>query len=324
MNAHDVEPFDGLAAMVFGIDADGIVRSVNEAAAAALGRSRADVVGTRFGEFARADTGAVTVFDTADGARLSAVVARSTSAPDGLQWLTAIPVGPPDENQDAKLAALGGLAHHVVHELNQPLSVIRMAIGTTRRRLTAGGEIDAGFIDSKLERMDSQCVRAAAIVECMRVFVPRNRTLNVALEVNRAVENAVAMTAPRFRKLNVEVGLQLGDAVQVLGNEMHIEPALLCVLGEIHDRVAAAGHERPAGVTVRTAAVGSELVEIVLSDAAGPSTADASAPSSVSLGMGRTLAESLAVELGGRLDVSPGDAGMTYRFSLPASRDAGA
>lgn len=325
MNAHDADPFDGIAAMVFGVDADGVVRSVNAAAIEALGRSRADLVGSPFDDFAVPGDGGMTLFATAAGDRVPALVARSGSAGEGVELVTAISVeSPPDDTQDAKLAALGGLAHHVVHELNQPLSVIRMAIGTTRRRLSSGGELDAEFIDAKLERIDTQCVRAAAIVECMRVFVPRNRKLTVSLDVNRAVENAVAMTAPRFRKLNVEIGMELGDAARVVGNEMHIEPALLCVLGEIHDRVAASGGDRSAGVKIRTGTSGNDFVEILLADAAGAPTGDAAWASAMSLGMGRALAESLAVELGGRLDCSPVDDGMHYRFILPASRDAGA
>lgn len=322
MNMPGAGPPDDIAALIFRLDAQRIIRWVNEAAAAALGHSAPDLAGIGFDEIASVDAHGVHVFRTAAGPPLATLVAESPPDAAGCVSITAIPVPPAaDVAQDAKLAALGELAHHVVHELNQPLSVIRMAIGTARRKLSAGGELDADFIDAKLQRIDNQCVRAAAIVESMRVFVPRNHSVRVALDVNRAVDNAVGMTAPKFRKLNAEVTTKFGEPRRVIGNEMHIEPALLCVLGEIHDRVAAARHERPAAVEVRTAPIRDDTVEIVFTDAAGRPRGPVAATTGIALGMGLALARELVGEMGGRLDIEPGESGMIYRFSLPVARD---
>ncbi len=316
---------DELPAMVFQLDAGRRILSVNRAVASQLGFDRASLVGLAFDDIVRDAGAGFHTLDTADGGRRRAVVAHAAPDAKGRSVVTAIMFpAAADAGQDAKLAALGQLAHHVVHELNQPLSVIRMAIGTARRKLSVGDEVDADFIDAKLERIDSQCVRAAAIVEYLRVFVPRNRAIDVQLDVNRAVENAVGMTVPKFRKLNSNLETRLGKACRVMGNEMHIEPALLCVLGEIHDRLQATGGGRPANVDVHTAPVGDDRVEIVVSDSAGARAAAAGeAGSSITLGMGIDLARELVAELGGTLDAIPGESGMTYRISLPVTNAAG-
>ncbi|MFT5484959.1 MAG: PAS domain S-box-containing protein, partial [Halieaceae bacterium] len=71
--------------------------------------------------------------------------------------------------QASKLATLGEMSTSVAHELNQPLNVIRMAAGNSRRKI-ANGTADPEYLNDKLERIEDQTARAAAIIDHMRMF----------------------------------------------------------------------------------------------------------------------------------------------------------
>ena len=71
--------------------------------------------------------------------------------------------------QASKLATLGEMATSVAHELNQPLSIIRMAAESTRRNI-AKGTITNEFLTDKLQYIEDQTARATAIIEHMRMF----------------------------------------------------------------------------------------------------------------------------------------------------------
>jgi C4-dicarboxylate-specific signal transduction histidine kinase len=57
----------------------------------------------------------------------------------------------------------------IAHELNQPLNVIRMAAGNSRRKISKG-TADLEYLNAKLERVEEQTLRAAAIIDHMRMF----------------------------------------------------------------------------------------------------------------------------------------------------------
>ncbi|MFT7674342.1 MAG: PAS domain S-box-containing protein, partial [Gammaproteobacteria bacterium] len=71
--------------------------------------------------------------------------------------------------QSSKLATLGEMATSVAHELNQPLNVIRMAAANGRRKIS-NGTADLEYLNDKLERIEEQTARAAAIIDHMRMF----------------------------------------------------------------------------------------------------------------------------------------------------------
>jgi phosphoglycerate-specific signal transduction histidine kinase len=57
----------------------------------------------------------------------------------------------------------------VAHELNQPLNVIRMAAGNSRRKISKG-TANSEYLNDILDRIEDQTARAAAIIDDMRMF----------------------------------------------------------------------------------------------------------------------------------------------------------
>ncbi len=246
----------------------------------------------------------------------------------GLRVLAGMPVSDRqalrlDAEVSAKLGVLGSLAHHVVHELNQPLSVIRMAAGTTRRKL-AMGDVDAGYLDDRLARIDQQCLKAAAIVDYMRVYVPRDHKSRVLHDIRHCVNNALQLIAPRFRTRNVVVNTALGEEELPLeSNEMQLEPIFLGILDFIEKRTPDGG----AGGVEVTAGHADGSAWISFEDACGPLDEAGMSrlflrsdmPGSSALGMGLSLSRDLAREIGGDLEVGSSGVGLRYVVTLPLS-----
>ncbi|MFP3354535.1 histidine kinase dimerization/phospho-acceptor domain-containing protein, partial [Pseudoalteromonas sp. SIMBA_153] len=67
------------------------------------------------------------------------------------------------------MATLGELATGLVHEINQPLSTMRLALVNTIKRLESG-EVDAEYVTGKLQRIDAQVERVAHLVEHLRTY----------------------------------------------------------------------------------------------------------------------------------------------------------
>lgn len=310
-------------AVVLRVDHSGSISDVNGAVTSVLGFGPEDLVGRPLDELLTEKAGGYVELATGAGGSLHAVAAVNEDGA-GSEWTLVLLPEAIDPGYSVKLRVLGDLAHHVVHEINQPLSVMRMAIGTTRRKLQQSPAPDMAFVDSKLERLDQQCTRAAAITETLRMFVPRDRDRWVRLSVNRAIDNAVRMASPVFRMRNVVLEPALDRECEVMGNEMHLEPALLCVLGHVHGRLAAGDEGAAPRVDIRSRRDGNEI-EIVIEDDAGAGDVDQfdmAKGSPLALGMNLALAHELARELGGRLDIDSTETGTRYGFRFPVAAEA--
>ena len=140
--------------------------------------------------------------------------------------------------QASKLATLGEMATSVAHELNQPLSIIRMAAGNTRRRMsknTAGPE----YLIDKLERIEEQTSRAAAIIDHMRMFGREATEDPELIDPRSAVMNALDLMGEQLRLEGISVVTQLAeDCPSVLGHAIQMEQVVLNLLTNARDAMS--------------------------------------------------------------------------------------
>ncbi|MBT6211715.1 MAG: GAF domain-containing protein, partial [Woeseia sp.] len=92
--------------------------------------------------------------------------------------------------QSSKLATLGEMATSVAHELNQPLNAIRMAAGNSRRKIS-NGTADSEYLNGKLNRIEEQTARAAAIIDHMRMFGRKAEEDPAEVDPRKVVTNAL-------------------------------------------------------------------------------------------------------------------------------------
>ncbi len=299
--------------MVFVVDADDVILSANAAALAGIGAGEALAGQALSALVHRQGSSDLMSFG---GSWQPVLLARSTADAAGRVTVTALAMNDePAQAGGAKQSALASLARHVVHELNQPLSVVRMAVGTLRRRLSTGAALDLAQVDGKLARIDEQCVRAANIVETLRMFVPRDHARRVTLDVNRAVDHAVLMMTPAFRELGLAIEFQPGKVAGVQGHEWQIEPVLVCLFGDL--RAHLSRDRLPRGPLLARTIPGVDAVHIEIVAEGIDGQEPVAASNGLYLGMDLTMARELLAEHLGELEVTAADGHRTYRVTLP-------
>ena len=92
--------------------------------------------------------------------------------------------------QASKLATLGEMATSVAHELNQPLSIIRMAAENSRRKMSREN-VAVEYLTDKLQRIEEQTARAAAIIDHMRMFGREATEEPALIDPRNVVTNAL-------------------------------------------------------------------------------------------------------------------------------------
>jgi signal transduction histidine kinase len=151
--------------------------------------------------------------------------------------------------QASKLATLGEMATSVAHELNQPLNVIRMAAGNTRRKISKG-TADPEYLNDKLERIEEQTARAAAIIDHMRMFGREAKEDPESIDLRDMVTNALDLMGEQLRLAGIEIVTELAqDCPSVLGHAIQMEQVLLNLLSNAKDAMAERNGE--AKITLR-------------------------------------------------------------------------
>jgi len=151
--------------------------------------------------------------------------------------------------QASKLATLGEMATSVAHELNQPLNVIRMAAGNSRRKI-AKGTADPEYLNDKLERIEGQTARAAAIIEHMRMFGREAKEAPAPIDPRNVVTNALSLVGEQLRLAGIDIVTELAqDCPSVIGHTIQMEQVVLNLLTNAKDAMAERDGE--AKITLR-------------------------------------------------------------------------
>jgi C4-dicarboxylate-specific signal transduction histidine kinase len=146
--------------------------------------------------------------------------------------------------QASKLATLGEMATSVAHELNQPLNVIRMAAGNSRRKISKGCA-DLKYLNNKLERIEEQTTRASAIIDHMRMF-GREATKDLKpIDLRSIVTSALELMGEQLRLDGIEILIDLPkDCASVLGHGIQMEQVVLNLLTNAKDAMTDSGTEK--------------------------------------------------------------------------------
>jgi PAS domain S-box-containing protein len=140
--------------------------------------------------------------------------------------------------QSSKLATLGEMATSVAHELNQPLNVIRMAAGNSRRKIAKGIDTPE-YLNDKLERIEAQTARAAAIIDHMRMFGREAKEHPEPIDPRNVVTNALDLMGEQLRLAGIEIVTELPeDCPSILGHTIQMEQVILNLLSNARDAMA--------------------------------------------------------------------------------------
>lgn len=139
--------------------------------------------------------------------------------------------------QSSKLATLGEMATSVAHELNQPLNVIRMAAWNSRRKI-ANNSADSEYLNNKLERIEEQTARAAAIIDHMRMFGREAKESPEPVDLRNVVSNALDLMGEQLRLAGIEIVTDFSEECSsVMGHLIQIEQVILNLLTNARDAI---------------------------------------------------------------------------------------
>ena len=153
--------------------------------------------------------------------------------------------------QVSKLASLGEMATGVAHELNQPLNVIRMAADGVGLMMEKD-DLTPEFLKTRMGWISDQTVRAATIVDHLRVFGREASEEIRPVSLREAVVNATGFIQEQLRLHAIFLDLQLPETCRLVnGHIIHLEQVVMNLLTNARDAIEGATGDGQKTITVR-------------------------------------------------------------------------
>jgi signal transduction histidine kinase len=233
--------------------------------------------------------------------------------------------------QVSRLNALGELAAGLAHELNQPLTAV-LANTQAAIRLLAEDSFELDAVRTAMGQTVTQARRAADVVTRLRRVIERpDGGLRVALDLADVARGVLQLLEPECRRRNVAVGVDADQALAALGDPVAIEQIIhnllvnaLAALDQVSDRartlrIAVSAGDRPASVRLAVRDNGPGVADDLLGRLFEPFVSGRPG----GLGLGLSLCQTLAEEMGGRLSHRPLTPGAEFVLELPAADTTG-
>jgi len=156
--------------------------------------------------------------------------------------------------QSSKLAVLGEMAAGLVHELNQPLNIIRMTADMTRDMMDRSrGEVPDNELREQLDVIGGQSRRMGETIQSMRIFSRDDYGRKIAFDPVQATSKALSWIRNDFSERNIEVTFQApAHCGRVYGEPSRFEQVIVNLLMNARDAIESRyGHDGEAGGQVR-------------------------------------------------------------------------
>jgi two-component system sensor kinase FixL len=221
-----------------------------------------------------------------------------------------------------RMTAMGEMTSALAHEINQPLTALLNYTSAARRMAKNFGEPGAKLVDI-LERAVDQTERAGLIIRRLRNFIEKREPDRSAEDINKVVEDAIALGMAGFRDtgtkwiLTAEPGLP-----QVFIDKVQIQQILVNL---VRNATEAMSGRNKRQLTISTGLEGSD-VEIAVSDTGTGLPDDVVSrlfhpfvtTKERGMGMGLSICRTIAEAHGGRLWLASNTPeGATFKLSLP-------
>ncbi|WP_417779466.1 sensor histidine kinase [Stutzerimonas xanthomarina] len=223
----------------------------------------------------------------------------------------------------ARMAALGQMSAALAHEINQPLTALRMQLAS-QRLLLDNGRIEAvreglGQVEGLLERM-------AALTSHLKTFARKSPAgLRQRLNLADVLEQALQLLGPRIRSDSVDVLLQIPADTWVSGDGIRLEQVLINLLTNALDAMQ--------GCQVRQLRIDCQRDRqswtLSVADSGGGIASEhldqvfepffTTKPVGQGLGLGLAVSYGIVRDLGGDLEVCNDALGAVFVLHLPAA-----
>lgn len=223
--------------------------------------------------------------------------------------------------QASKLAVLGQMSTGISHEINQPLTALRVLSRNTIRLMEAGRQADAV---ANLKSIDEMAERMGRIITQLKSFARKDRLRTQATSLSTGLHNVLLLLEHRLRGAQIEVSHDVPEPLQVLADPTRLEQVLINLAGNAIDAMA----DQPVR-QLRFAAQAREdrRVQITVEDTGEGMTDEqierlfepfyTTKPAGQGLGLGLVISSKIIREFGGTLRAERTADGMRFSFDLP-------
>ena len=224
----------------------------------------------------------------------------------------------------SRLSAMGEMASALAHELNQPLTAIMNYVKAATRTMSAleGPQVEKAR--EWMEKATSQTARAGQIIRHLRDFIEKRESSRTYENLNKVVEEAIALGLVGAADMNVKVRLELDPIIApILIDKVQIQQVLINL---IRNSVEAMQTMSRRELTIATSTDIEGSVEVAVSDT-GPGLSEEVASrlfqpfvttKEKGMGIGLTICQSIIEAHNGRIWATPNeDGGVEFRFRLP-------
>lgn len=163
--------------------------------------------------------------------------------------------------QSEKLASVGRLAAGIAHEINNPLTPIRLILEGILEDIEYGDEIRVEDIQRILESV----IRIKTIVERLQQFtrMPHQDIAMQAFGVNQVIHNVIELTRKVLEQADIKLHLDVQPA-RIIGNTDQLEQVLLNLVLNAHTAIGQHGN-----ITVKCHSANDEVTISVTDDGVG-------------------------------------------------------
>lgn len=225
----------------------------------------------------------------------------------------------------ARVAILGQLAGALAHELRQPLTAI-LSNAQAAQRLLAREHLNVEALDSILEDIVADDVRAGEVIARLRSLLKRDEQTFELLDLNAVITDTVSLARGKLVEHRVAVALELASELPpTRGDAVQLKQVLLnLLLNAVEAMSAVEPCERR--ITISTAQQGASLLVVAVDDSGEGISPEAEewlfAPFHTTkpqgLGLGLAISQSIIAVHGGKLRGSNNAGrGATFVFTLP-------
>ena len=239
--------------------------------------------------------------------------------------------------QSSKMATLGQMAAGMVHELAQPLNVIRMAADNVIIN-SEDVTIDQGFPLEQCKKISGQTERMSKIIDHIRIFSRDDPIAKISFDPDQSIRASIDIVEDIFKLDNVNISADImHEGVKIMGDSTRLEQVLVGIMMNARDAIVeqAKGKVSTADKRQGHVRISSNLCEdqesmaISIADSGGGIAGDVlehifdpfftTKDPGQGTGLGLSIAFRIVEQMGGRISALNADDGAVLAIELPVS-----